>query len=69
MDGRKIRLLGARRTNESYRLRYVPVAGFRVRRVTVSAADVVAPVFAATKIIAFLFAGMAGQTGFRNLFG
>ena len=33
---------------------------------TVSAADVVAPVFAAAEVITFLFARMAGKTRLRN---
>ena len=33
---------------------------------TIRAAHVVAPVFAAPKVVAFFFAGMAGQTGFGN---
>ena len=36
---------------------------------TVSAADVVAPVFAATEVIAFIFARMAGETRLGNLLG
>ena len=33
---------------------------------TVSAADVVAPVFAAAEVITFLFAGVAGKTRLRD---
>ena len=35
----------------------------------VSATDVVAPVFTAAKVVVFFFAGVAGQTGFGDLFG
>ena len=37
-------------------------------RVAVSATDVVAPVLTAAKVIVFLFAGVAAQAGFRDLF-
>ena len=36
---------------------------------TVSAADVVAPVFAAFEVIAFLFARVAGKTGLGSFLG
>ena len=37
-------------------------------RVTVSATDVVAPVFAAAEVVVLLFAGVAAQTRFGDLF-
>lgn len=39
-----------------------------MRGVTVSATDIVAPMLPAAKVVVFLFAGMAGQAGFRDLF-
>lgn len=39
-----------------------------MRRVTIGAANIVAPVFAPTKVVALLFARMAGETGFRSFF-
>ena len=36
---------------------------------TVGATDVVAPVLTAAEVIMFLFAGVAAQTRFRDLFG
>jgi len=40
-----------------------------MRRVTVSATNVVAPVFAASEVIPFFAPGMATQTRFGNLLG
>jgi hypothetical protein len=39
-----------------------------VRRMTIRAADIVAPVFAAAKLIVVFLAGVTGETSFRNLF-
>ena len=49
------------------RLRDMPVARKRMCGMAVSAADVVAPVFATLEIITFLFAGVAGQAGLGDV--
>jgi hypothetical protein len=36
---------------------------------TISATDVVAPMFATPKVVVFLSACVAGQAGFRNMLG
>lgn len=36
---------------------------------TIGATNIVAPMFATPKVVVFLSACMAGQTGFRNLLG
>ena len=54
--------------DEHIRRRELTPAGFRVRRVTVSATDVVAPVLAAPEVVVFFPASMTGQTRFRDLF-
>ena len=38
-------------------------------RVTISTTDVVAPVFAAAEVVVLFSPGVAGQAGFRDLFG
>jgi hypothetical protein len=40
-----------------------------MRRVTISATNVVAPVFSPTEVISLFSSGMATQTSFRDLFG
>ena len=40
-----------------------------MRRVTVCAANVIAPVLATTEVVVFLFAGMAGKTSLRDCLG
>jgi hypothetical protein len=68
-DSRETRLLLVYRTDQNVRARQV----FRdrvsqMRRMTIGAADIVAPVFAAPEIIVLFPARMAGETGFRNFF-
>jgi hypothetical protein len=50
------------------RLRDVSVGRTRVGGVTIGTTYVVAPVFAAPEVIAFLFAGVTGKAGLGNLF-
>ena len=40
-----------------------------MRGVTVCAANIIAPVLAATEVVVFLFACMAGKTGLRDCLG
>jgi len=39
-----------------------------MRRMTIRATDVIAPMFAAAEVVVLLFAGVAGKTSFGDLF-
>ena len=54
--------------DEHIRRRELAPAGFRVRRVAVSAADVVAPVLAAAEVVVFFPTRVTGEARFRDLF-
>ena len=69
MNRREVGLLCICATYERDRLCDVLVARSRVRRMTVSTTDVVAPVFASPEIVTFFLAGVACKTRFRNFFG
>lgn len=62
------RLLRVCARDEHIRSRELTSAGRRVRRVAVSATDVVAPVLATAEVVVFFPAGVTGQTRFRDLF-
>ena len=51
------------------RARHILISGRQVWRVAITATDIVAPVFAATKVVVLFFAGMAAETGLSNFFG
>ena len=54
--------------NEHVRRRQLPASGWRVRRMAIGTADIVAPVLAAAEVIVFLAARVARQTRLGGLF-
>ena len=55
--------------NKGDRPRNILVGSDKVRRVTISTPDVVAPMLAAAEVVVLFFSCVAGQTGFRSFFG
>ena len=69
LSGREAGLFCVRSRDEGIRVSLIRACGSAVRRVAVCTANIVAPVFTTTKIVVFLFAGVARQAGFRILLG
>src|SRR5436190_17525771 len=67
-DRRKAGLLSIRASHQRIRSGQVLSDLFRVRGMTVSTTDVVAPVLAATEVVAFFFAGVTAEAGFSGFF-
>lgn len=65
-NSRKAGLLGIRRGHEHVRAGNVAAFLVRVRRVTIGAADIVAPMLSATEVVALFFSRMATQTSLRR---
>jgi len=65
----KARLLSIGTGNKHIRARQIPACDTLVRRVAVSTADVVAPVFTAPEVVVFFPARMTGETSFGDFFG
>ena len=67
-EGRKISFLGIGGAHKGDRPGNVSFGRFGVRRMAVSATDIIAPVFTTAEVIAFLLACVAGQTSLRDFF-
>ena len=67
-DRGKAGLLSIRGSHQRIRSGQVLSDLFRVRGMTVSTTDVVAPVLAATEVVAFFFAGVTAEAGFSGFF-
>ena len=65
---REVGFFAIRWINESYRARDIPPRIHGVRRVTIGAPDVIAPVFAAAEIVSFFATSVTSQTSFGDLF-
>ena len=68
LNGREAGLLGICRSYPRVRARQVPVRGDQMGRMTIGATNVVAPVFAAAKVVVLFLAGVTGKAGLRSFF-
>ena len=67
-DGREARLFGIRSCRIDIRAGKILPGRIGVRRVTIGAANIVAPVLTTTEVVPLFLACMAGKTGFSRFF-